>query len=85
MKNNIIHSSIITASKKKGVKHNYQQNRKKRKYVVQKEVNANPDILMSKRDQESVCAVRKSAGLNCRNCKYYQHKYCLYDQGLTID
>ena len=85
MKNNIIHSSIITAHTKNGGKHNYPKNRKKRTQFVQKEINANPEKHMSKRDQESVCAVRKSAGLNCRNCKYYQHKYCLYDQGLTID
>ena len=75
MKNNTIHSSIITASKK-GIKHNYPK---------KKGVNVNPGPNLSKRDQESVCAVRKSAGLNCQNCKYYQHKYCLYDQGLTID
>lgn len=61
----------------------------KRKYTPRtqpnKPANPNPDVLMSKRDQESVCAVRTSAGLSCRNCKYYQHKYCLYDQGLMVD
>lgn len=82
MKNNTIHSSIITAPKRKGGKHNYPKNRKKRTHVVQKDINANPDILMSKVDQESVCAVRKSCGFGCKGCKYYQTKYCLYDQGL---
>lgn len=81
-KNNIIHSNIITAPKRKGIKHNYPKNRKKRTHVVQKDINANPDYLMSKVDQESVCAVRTRSGLNCHGCKYYQTKYCLYDQGL---
>lgn len=82
MKNNTIHSSIITAPKRKCGHHNYPKNHKKRTRVLQKDINANPDSNMSKRDQESVCAVRTRSGLNCSGCKYYQTKYCLYDQGL---
>lgn len=82
MKDNTIHSSIITAPKRKGGHHNYTKNRKKVPHVVKKDINTNPDASMSKLDQESVCAVRTRSGLNCRGCKYYQTKYCLYDQGL---
>lgn len=82
MKDNIIHSSIIKAPKRQGGHHNYHKNRKKCAHIVRKDINANPDTWMSKRDQESVCEVRTRSGLNCKGCKYYQSKYCLYDKGL---
>lgn len=85
--NTIIHNTIITGKRKDaGKKHNYPAMRKKRQGTGQNSYfDTNPDLQLSKVDQESVCAMRTSLGLSCRNCKYYQHKYCLYDHGLMID
>jgi len=81
-----IYSTITTGQRQDaGKKHNYPKHRKAAQRAYKQSFDTNPDLAMSKTDQESVCAVRTSAGLPCRNCKYYQHKYCLYDQGLIIE